>query len=214
MTLTPQANATHYLTSEKAERTAYHLLVDEKMPVQDVILETKIKNLDIIPADQNLSAAQIMLANTVGMQFKLRRKLAYLDGYDYVFIDTPPSPGLLTINAVTAADKILIPVQVQYFAMEGVADLLKTIDAVKEDLNQELKIAGIVLTMYDRRIKLSSEVSRLVRAAFKDQVFKTVIPVNVKLAEAPSHHKPIADYCSWSSGAKAYERLAKEFING
>lgn len=210
--LDPQANATDYLTSEKHEKTAYNLLAEDETSVKDVIRKTNVKNLDIIPSDTRLSAAQVMLANDVRMQFKLKHKIGDLEEYNYVFIDTPPSLGLLTLNALTVADKVLIPIQVHYFAMEGVANLTKTIEAVREDLNPWLKIGGIVLTMYDRRNKLSAEVKKLVEAAFKDKVFKTAIPVNVKLAEAPSHHKPIAHYASWSTGAKAYERLAEEFM--
>lgn len=208
----PQANATDYLTSEKAEKTAFNLLTEDETKVEDVIQETGIKNLDIIQSDSKLSAAQVMLANDIRMQFKLKRKLGDLEGYDFVFMDTPPSLGLLTLNALTAADKVLIPIQVHYFALDGVANLTKTMDAIKEDLNPWLKLSGIVLTMYDRRTKLSAEVKKMVKTAFKEKVYKTVIPVNVKLAEAPSHHKPIAHYASWSTGAKAYEKLAEEFI--
>lgn len=210
--LDPQANATDYLTSEKHEKTSYNLLAEEETSINDVIRKTNIKNLDIIPSDTRLSAAQVMLANDVRMQFKLKRKIGDLEEYDYVFIDTPPSLGLLTLNALTSADKVLIPIQVHYFAMEGVANLTRTMEAIKEDLNPWLKLGGVVLTMYDKRNKLSAEVKKMVEAAFKGKVFKTVIPVNVKLAEAPSHHKPIAHYASWSTGAKAYEKLAEEFM--
>lgn len=208
----PQANATDYLTSEKPERTAYNLFLDDETHIQEIIQKTCVKNLDILPSDTRLSAAQTMLANSVGMQFKLKRKLSPLNNYDYVFIDTPPSLGLLTLNALTASNKVLVPIQVHYFAMEGVANLIKTIDAVKEDLNAKLEFGGAVLMMYDRRNKLSSEVKRMVEIAFKDKVFKTAIPINVKLAEAPSHHKPIAHYAASSTGAKAYKKLAKEFL--
>lgn len=208
----PQANATDYLISEKPERTAYNLFLDDGIHIQELIQKTGVKKLDILPSDARLSGAQIMLANSVGMQFKLKQKLSILKEYDYIFIDTPPSLGLLTLNALTAADKVLVPIQVHYFAMDGVANLMKTIDAVKEDLNAKVEFGGAVLMMYDKRNKLSSEVKKMVTGTFKEKVFKTAIPINIKLAEAPSHHKPIAHYAPLSTGAKAYKRLAKEFL--
>lgn len=209
----PQANATDYLTPEKAEKTIYNLLVSDETHINDTIQKTAVKNLDLIPSDSRLSAAQIMLAHSVGMQFKLKKKLMDLQGYDYVIIDTPPSLGMLTLNAMTAADKVLVPIQVHYFAMDGVVNLSKTIEAVKEDLNKNLKLSGVILTMYDKRNKLSAEVKKMVKTSFKDKLYKTVIPINVKLAEAPSHHKPIMHYASSSTGAKAYEKLVEEFLN-
>lgn len=209
----PQANATDYLTSEKPEMTTYNLLVADETHVSKVISKTSIENLDLIPSDTRLSAAQIMLAHSVGMQFKLKRKLQDVQGYDYILIDTPPSLGMLTLNAMTAADKVFVPIQVHYFALDGVANLRKTIEAVKEDLNQNLKLGGIVLTMYDKRNKLSAEVKKMVKTSFKDKLYKTVIPINIKLAEAPSHHKPIMYYNPSSTGAKAYEKLVEEFLN-
>ncbi|MCG2718533.1 MAG: ParA family protein, partial [Nanoarchaeota archaeon] len=189
-----------------------NLLTEDEIYAEDIIQKTGVRNLDIMPSDPRLSATQVMLANDVRMQFKLKRKISDLEGYDYIFIDTPPSVGLLTLNALTAADKVLIPIQTHYFAMDGVANLIKTIDAVKEDINPGLEFGGVVLTMYDRRTKLSAEVTKAVKEAFKDKVFSTIIPINVKLAESPSHHKPIAYYASWSTGAKAYEKLAEEFM--
>ncbi len=208
----PQSNATDYVLSEKPEKTVYNLLTEDEIYAEDIIQKTGVRNLDIMPSDPRLSATQVMLANDVRMQFKLKRKISDLEGYDYIFIDTPPSVGLLTLNALTAADKVLIPIQTHYFAMDGVANLIKTIDAVKEDINPGLEFGGVVLTMYDRRTKLSAEVTKAVKEAFKDKVFSTIIPINVKLAESPSHHKPIAYYASWSTGAKAYEKLAEEFM--
>ncbi|MCG2720049.1 MAG: AAA family ATPase, partial [Nanoarchaeota archaeon] len=173
----PQANATDYLTSLKAEKTAYNLFLDDETHIQEIIQKTCVKNLDILPSDARLSAAQTMLANSVGMQFKLKRKLGSLNGYDYVFIDTPPSLALLTLNALTAADKVLVPVQVHYFAIEGVANLIKTIDAVKEDLNAKLELGGVVLMMYDKRNKLSSEVKKMVTDTFNID-FHRVLSIN------------------------------------
>lgn len=211
--LDPQANATDYLISEKPEKTTFNLLVEDGTDVKDCIQKTAVKNLDIIASAARLSAAHIALASDISMQFKLKRKLSLLEGYDYVFIDTPPAIGLLTLNALIAADKVLIPVQVHYFALDGVTSLIKIIDALKEDLNPALQFGGVVLTMYDKRNNLSSEIKEMVTSAFKDKVFKTIIPINVRLAESPSHHKPITHYASWSTGAEAYKALAEEFLH-
>jgi len=210
--LDPQANSTDYLTDQTHELTSFNLLMDNEIGVADVVQKTKLKNLDIVPSSIGLSTAQMQLASDVNMQFKLEKKLRALDGYDYIFMDTPPSIGVLTINALTAAHEVLIPIQVHYFAMDGVAKLMDTIDSVKGGINPELKVRGAVLTMYDRRNKLSGEVEKTVRSSFQGKVFKTMIPVNVKLAESPSHHKPIIKYASGSTGAKAYRALATEFL--
>lgn len=208
----PQANSTDYLSKEKYELTASDLILKDDVGVKDVIRKTKIKNLDLIPSSGNLSSAQAQLINEIGMEFKLKKKLKSLKGYDYVFIDTPPSLGPLTVNALTASDKIVMPIQVHYFAMDGVAKLARTIKNIREEVNPALDIGGIVLTMFDKRNNLSFEVEKKVREAFGKMVFKTIIPINVKLAEAPSHHKPIIKYASWSRGAKAYLKLAKELM--
>jgi chromosome partitioning protein len=217
--LDPQANATDYLVAPGAPagRTVSDLLLDDSVTLDDVVMEGCRENLDIIPSQQDLSSCQIRLANDINMQFKLKKKLkAVTDGirnYDFVFIDTPPSLGLLMVNTLTAANGVIIPVQTQYFAMDGVVHLQETIQKVREDINPSLKVLGVVLTMYDRRTLISREVAERVRDEFNERVFSTVIPVNVRLAEAPSHHKSIFEYDPDSTGAKAYRELAKEILS-
>ena len=208
----PQAHATHYLTTTNPRVSTRKLLMEDAVTVGEVVEKTDIDGLDLVPSDISLSVAEVQLANDINMQFKLRRKLRPLRGYDQVFIDTPPSLGLLTVNALTAADLVLIPIQAQYLAMHGVQRLLDTMGVIKEDLNLGLTLGGVVLTMYDGRTNLSKEVEETVRNTFKEKVFKTVIPINVRLAEAPSHHKPAMLYAPGSSGAKAYMKLAEEFM--
>jgi chromosome partitioning protein len=217
--LDPQANATDYLVGPGTpiSKTTADLLLDDSVTLDDVVIENCRANLDIIPSNQNLSSTQIRLANDINMQFKLKKKLKALTegdrGYDFVFVDTPPSLGLLTVNTLTAASGVIIPVQTHYFAMEGVVQLQETIQKVREDINPGLKVLGLVLTMYDRRTLISKEVAEKVRDESSERVFSTVIPVNVRLAEAPSHHKSIFEYDSDSTGAKAYRELAKEILN-
>lgn len=215
----PQANATVYLVPPETEivKTTADLLLDEELTLEDVVIRNCRENLDIIPSDVSLSACQIKLANDISMQFKLRKKLKTLvEGsslYDYVLIDTPPSLGLLTVNTLTAATRVIIPIQTHYLAMEGVVQLEETIKKVKEDINPGLGILGAVLTLYDRRTLISKEVEGKVRNEFAGRVFSTVIPVNVRLAEAPSHHKSIFEYEPECNGAKAYRELAKEILD-
>jgi chromosome partitioning protein len=222
--LDPQANATDYLVSPSTSisRTTADLLLDDSVTLADVMIEGCRDNLDILPGHQDLSSCQIRLANDINMQFKLKKKLrGLMEGaggsggtrYDYVLVDTPPSLGLLTVNTLTAATAVIIPVQTHYFAMEGVVQLQETIHKVREEINPGLRLLGLVLTMYDRRTLLSREVEAKVRDEFGDQVFSTVIPTNVRLAEAPSHHKSIFEYDSESTGARAYRELAKEVLD-
>jgi chromosome partitioning protein len=214
----PQANATTYLVAPDTPvaKTTADLLLEESLTLDDVVIRDCRENLDIVPSDVSLSACQIKLANDIGMQFKLKRKLKVLtEGspvYDYVLIDTPPSLGLLTVNTLTAASRVIIPVQTQYLAMEGVVQLEETIQKVKEDINPGLNILGAVLTLYDRRTLISREVEAKVRNGFGGRVFSTVIPVNVRLAEAPSHHESIFEYDPECNGARAYRELAKEIL--
>ena len=213
----PQANATDYLVKPGMEsvKTTADLLLDDSLSFDDVVVRGCRENLDIIPADTNLSSCQIRLANDISMQFKLKRKLKTVSEerrYDYVFIDTPPSLGLLTVNTLTASTGVIIPVQTHYFAMDGLVQLQDTIHRLHEDINPGLSILGVVLTMYDKRTLISREVAEKVRDEFSGRVFNQVIPVNVRLAEAPSHHESIFEYDSDSSGAKAYEELAKEIL--
>ena len=217
--LDPQANATDYLVSPGTPtgKTTADLLLDDSVTLYDVVMPGCRANLDIIPSHQDLSSCQIRLANDINMQFKLKKKLkAITEGdrsYDFVFIDTAPSLGLLMVNTLTAADEVIIPVQTHYFAMDGVVHLQETIQKVREDINPGLKVLGVVLTMYDKRTIISREVGAKVREEFSERVFSTVIPVNVRLAEAPSHHKSIFEYDSGSTGAKAYRELAKEILS-
>jgi chromosome partitioning protein len=214
----PQANATNYLVGPDTPivKTTADLLLDEEVSLSDVLIRNCRENLDVAPASGDLSACQIRLANDINMQFKLKKKLKELKEdreYDYVVIDTPPSLGILTVNTLTAANQVLIPVQTQYFAMEGVVQLLDTVHKVKEDINPSLEILGAVLTLYDRRTLLAREVEAKVRKGFTDgPVFTTVIPVNIRLAEAPSYHKSIFEYDSDCNGAKAYGKLTEEIL--
>lgn len=208
----PQANATYYMGNFNPLLTICDVLLSDNISLKDAIIKTQTKNLDVVPSSRSLAKAEVQLMNEVGMQFKLRKKLNYPLDYDYIFIDTPPSLGLLTVNALTAADEVIIPIQVHYLPLEGVKKLLDTIDLIKEEINPKLTINGFVLTFFDRRNKLSFEVEKLVRETFKEKVYKTVIPINVRLAEAPSYHQPILLYAPDSKGARAYEELAKEFL--
>jgi chromosome partitioning protein len=214
----PQANATDYLVGPDTpiEKTTADLLLEDDVSLGDVLIRNCRENLDVAPASGDLSACQIRLANDINMQFKLKKKLKELQAdmeYDYVVIDTPPSLGILTVNTLTAANQVLIPVQTQYFAMEGVVQLLETVRKVKEDINPGLEVLGAVLTLYDRRTLLSREVEAKVRNGFTDgTVFATVIPMNVRLAEAPSYHKSIIEYDSECNGAKAYGKLTEEIL--
>ena len=216
--LDPQANATDYLVGPETQikKTTADLLLEDDVSLGDVLIRGCRENLDVAPASGDLSACQIRLANDINMQFKLKKKLKELkeDGdYDFVVIDTPPSLGILTVNALTAANQVLIPVQSQYFAMDGVVQLLGTVHKIKEDINPGLGVLGAVLTLYDRRTLISRDVEAKVRNGFTDgTVFATVIPVNVRLAEAPSYHKSIFEYDSDCNGARAYGKLTEEIL--
>ena len=208
----PQANASYYLTEDEFTVSIADVLLDG-IALDDVIVKTCIKGLDIAPASIGLSAAQLRLSSDVNMQFKLKKTLgAIKNHYDYILIDTPPSLGPLTINALTAADGILVPVQTHFFPMHGLADLLRTVDELREVINPNLRFYGIVLTMYDRRTSLAKEVQQVLTDRFNGKVFKTVIPVCIKLAEAPSHRKPITLYAPGNKIGKVYTQLTEEFL--
>ncbi|MBO4579127.1 MAG: ParA family protein [Clostridiales bacterium] len=212
--LDPQANATSGLGIEKSEleNTTYDLLINE-CPVRDVIFESSAQNVDIIPTNINLAGAEVELVNAISRENILRSAIQEIkDDYDYIIIDCPPSLGLLTINALTASDGIIIPIQGEYYALEGLSQLVETINIVKKKLNPDIEIVGVVLTMFDMRTQLSKQVREEVEEYFKKKVFKTIIPRNVRLAEAPSHGLAISDYDKSSKGAKAYEALAAEVI--
>lgn len=212
--LDPQANATSGLGIEKSEleTTTYDLLINE-CPVRDVIFESSAQNVDIIPTNINLAGAEVELVNAISRENILRGAIEEIkDEYDYIIIDCPPSLGLLTINALTASDGIIIPIQGEYYALEGLSQLVETINIVKKKLNPDIEIVGVVLTMFDMRTQLSKQVREEVEDYFGKKVFKTIIPRNVRLAEAPSHGLAISDYDKASKGAKAYEALAVEVL--
>ena len=179
----------------------------------DFILATTVANLAILPADRNLTGAEIEMVGLPGRESQLRRFLTPLrDRFDHIFIDCPPSLGLLTLNALVAAEAVLIPLHCEYFALEGLADLMTTLRRVRAGLNPTLDVEGVLLTMYDERTNLGAQVAANVREFFKEKVFQTVIPRNVRLAEAPSHGLPVTAYDTKSKGAEAYLALAREFL--
>lgn len=180
---------------------------------EQVTLETSYKHLDLIPSNIDLAAAELEIISQEKRESRLKTILGTLvDNYDYIVIDCPPSLGLLTINALTAADSVIIPMQCEYFAMEGLAQLVKTIRSVKKNLNKTLYIEGLVLTMFDRRNRLTHQVAAEIKNHFNNQLFKTVIPRNVRLSECPSHGQTIFDYDKKSAGAVSYLNLSKEFL--
>lgn len=188
------------------------LLMDE--PVENVIQETNYKNLYIVPVNIHLAAATIQLVNIENREFRFKNAIKNIrDSFAYIFVDCPPSLGLLTLNALVAADSVMIPLQCEYFALEGIAQLLQTINRVKKKLNPSLQIEGVLLTMFDSRTNLSTQVMEDAAGHFKNKVYKTIIPRNVKLAEAPSFGKPITQYEINSIGAKSYKKLSMEIMN-
>ena len=179
----------------------------------ETVQDTAIKNLKICPSNISLAGAEVELVSMMSREQRLKVKLDEVkDQYDYVLIDCPPSLGLVTLNAFTASDSVLIPVQCEYFALEGLGQLLNTVNLVKKHLNKSLEIEGALLTMYDARTNLSNQVVKEVKKYFEDKVYKTVIPRNVRLSEAPSYGMPISLYDARSKGAKAYDKLTKEFL--
>lgn len=209
-----QGNATSGVGIQKAsiEREIYDVLVNE-IPIQDAILHTEHPGLDIVPATIQLSGAEIELTPMMARETRLKAALDEVrDQYDYILIDCPPSLGLLTINAFTAADSILIPVQSEYYALEGLTQLLNTVKLVQKHFNRDLKIEGVLLTLYDARTNLGKQVNEEVKKYFRNKVYATIIPRNVQLAEAPSHGMPIIDYAPKSKGAVVYTELAKEVL--
>lgn len=211
----PQGNATSGVGVNKGDvnECIYNVLVDE-ISAKRVIVDTKIENFHIIPATIQLAGAEIELAASVSRETKLKRALDEIkDDYDYILIDCPPSLGLLTINALTSADSVLIPVQCEYYALEGLSQLLNTIRLVQKHLNKSLMIEGVLLTMLDARTNLGLQVIEEVKMYFQDKVYETIIPRNVRLSEAPSHGQPITVYDPKSKGAEVYYELAKEVMD-
>ncbi len=209
----PQGNATSGLGADKnKEPSLYDVLIDE-VDIAETLQDTAMKNLKVCPSNMNLAGAEVELVSAMSREQRLKEGLVKIkDEFDYIFIDCPPSLGLITLNAFTASDSILIPVQCEYFALEGLGQLINTINLVKKHLNKNLEIEGAVLTMYDSRTNLSNQVVKEVKRYFDDKVYKTVIPRNVKLSEAPSYGMPITLYDPKSKGARCYEKLAIEII--
>ncbi len=212
--LDPQGNATSGVGIDKAQirKSVYNALL-ESLPVSEIFVPTCVENLFIAPANQDLSGAEVELVGELGREGRLRKTISSLDSsFDVVIVDCPPSFGLLTINALTAAHSVIIPIQCEYYALEGLSQLIKTINLIKDNLNPTLEIEGIVMTMADYRTKLTQEVIDEVRKHFGPKVYQTVIPRNIRLSEAPGFGKPIFLYDKDSEGAKKYKELTKEFI--
>ena len=214
--LDPQGNTTSGLGIEKnnTKNTIYDVLVGQK-EIEDCIITGALPNLDVLPSTVDLSGAEIELIGVERKEYILRDAVRSIrDRYDYILIDCPPSLNMLTVNALAAADSILIPIQGEYYALEGLSQLLYTISLVQNRMNKDLKIEGVVFTMYDARTNLSVQVVDNVKNNLKQRVFNTIIPRNVRLAEAPSYGMPITKYDSKSTGAESYRMLAKEIVKG
>ena len=210
----PQGNACSGLGIDKGtlEQTIYNALLGE-VPAGEIRIKTKLQHLDLLPSNTDLIGAEIELVTALARERKLKGVLAEVqDDYDFVVIDCPPSLGLLTVNALTAADYVLIPLQCEFYAMEGMSQLMKTIKLIQKDINPDLQLLGILLTMFDSRNNLSHQVASEISKHFEKEVFKSVIPRNVRLSEAPSHGLPVLLYDVTSRGATAYLELAKEII--
>jgi len=209
----PQGNATSGLGIDKnQEKSIYDALVGETT-IEETIIKTNMKNLYVCPSNINLAGAEVQLVNMPERETRMKEKMKTIqDDFQYIIIDCPPSLGLLTINSLTAANSIIIPIQCEYYALEGVGQLMNTVNIIKQQLNKELYIEGVVLTMNDARTNLSNQVISEVKKYFMDNVYKTIIPRNVKLSEAPSYGMPICAYAAHSKGAKCYEKLANELI--
>ena len=210
----PQGNATSGVVMEKdVEYSVYDLIINDEVEPKETIQKTEIKNLWICPSNINLAGAEVELVSMMSREYRMKEKLDQIkEDYDYIIIDCPPSLGLITLNSFTASNSVLIPVQCEYYALEGLGQLLNTVNLVKKHLNKELEIEGALLTMYDIRTNLSNQVVKEVNKYFENKVYKTVIPRNVKLSEAPSYGMPISVYDPRSKGAKSYDKFVKEFI--
>ncbi len=210
----PQGNSTSGIgiNRNKIESCIYDALING-LPLKKILLKTTYNNLKVVPATIQLAGAEIELVPTMSREVKLRRVLNEIRReFDYIIIDCPPSLGLLTINALTSSDSVLVPIQCEYYALEGLSQLVNTIKLVQKHLNTELKIEGALLTMYDGRTNLSSQVVEEVKNYFGPKVYKTIIPRNVRLSEAPSHGQPIIYYDNRSKGAEVYKELAREVM--
>ncbi len=211
----PQGNLTSGLGRKTRESrpSLYEALIDQR-PLEGLVVATDLEQLSLVPSDRNLTGAEVELVPLLAREFRLKEALApLLTRYDYVFVDCPPSLGLLTVNALVAADRVLIPLQCEYFALEGISELVATLQRVKRALNPTLEIEGVLLTMVDERMNLTQQVMAEVRTHFRDQVFKVQVPRSVRLAEAPSFGKPVLLYDIRSKGAEAYLELAQELMS-
>lgn len=211
----PQGNATSGVGVNKniLEKSVYDLLLN-KASAEDVRIKSVFKNLDLIPCNIDLTGAEIELVGALSRETRLKKALKIVsDEYDFMFIDSPPSLGLLTLNSLVASNSIIVPIQCEFYALEGVSQLLNTLNLIKDGLNPELFIEGVLLTMADYRTNLTNEVINEIKSFFKDKVYESVIPRNIKLSEAPSFGKPIMLYHGTSIGAKKYLELAQEFLN-
>ncbi len=211
----PQANSTSGLgiNSKNLQKSIYEVVI-ENLDIESAIIKTGLEYLDVVPSTTRLAGAEIELVNTMSREYVLTGALKNLKRkYDYIFVDCPPSLGLLTINALTAANSVLIPIQCEYYALEGLGQLLNTIRLVQKNLNTKLVIEGVLLTMYDGRLNLSKQVADDVKKYFEDKVFKTIIDRNVRLSEAPSYGKPIILYDAISKGSENYMNLAEEILS-
>ncbi len=212
--LDPQGNATSGLGLDKKtiQKSIYHALL-EGMPLAEILQPSCVGGLDVIPANESLAGMEVELVSEMGREGRLKRVLAALDpSYEFVIIDCPPSFGLLTINALTGSHSVIIPIQCEYYALEGLGQLMKTIGLIKDNLNEGLEIEGILMTMADFRTNLTQEVIDEVKKHFGDKVYKTIIPRNIRMSEAPGFGKPIFLYDKDSEGAKKYKELTKEFL--
>ena len=202
------------ISKKGLKNTLYEVLIDDKFEPEKAIMKTGIKNLDIIPASIKLAGAEIELVQLEGREKRLKKAIEKIKSkYDYIFVDCPPSLGLLSINSLTAVDSVLIPIQCEFYALEGVSQLMSTIELVKKSLNPDLEIQGVILSMFDGRTNLSIQVVEEVKKYFREKVYSTIIPRNVRLAEAPSYGLPITEYDPKSKGAEAYLEFADEFLD-
>jgi chromosome partitioning protein len=210
----PQGNATSGVGVNKniIEKSVYEVLLN-KISAQDALIKEVLPRLDIIPCNINLTGAEIELVGAISRETRLKKALGLIrDQYDFILIDTPPSLGLLTLNALVASDSVIVPIQCEFYALEGVSQLLNTLDLVRDGLNPKLGLEGVLLTMADFRTNLTTEVIKEITSYFKEKVYKTIIPRNIKLSEAPSFGKPIMLYDRNSIGSKKYEEFACEFL--
>lgn len=213
--LDPQGNTTsgYGVDKNEIENTIYEVIIDE-FDIRDTIIQTEFENIDLISSTSDLAGCEIEISEMENREFILKKALDQVkDEYDYIFIDCPPSLGMLTINSLCASNSVLIPIQCEYYALEGVSQLMNTINLVRSRLNPKIEIQGVVLSMFDGRARLSIEVVDEVKKYFKGSVYKTIIPRNVRLAEAPGHGKPVIYYDAKCKGSLAYMELAEEFID-